>query len=83
MHTAWKNDSYIDGFKNREERYKQYDIIDVIIWNAITSGIYKDMAFSLDRLDSECKRCFVIRCYNSPGKIVFDSISEFEKWING
>lgn len=76
------NERYIDGFENRKERYKQYDRIDCILRQAITSGIYKDNAFSLDRLDSEIQHMFVISFRNG-GKVCFDSIDELEKWING
>lgn len=44
---------------------------------------YIDNAFYLDRFDSECKHCFVIRSNCFKSAIVFYSVEEFEKWIKG
>ena len=75
-------DKYMEGYKNRKGRYEQYSIIENIISENIISGKYVDNAFSLDRLDSECKHCFVI-VTKTGSHIVFNSISEFTNWING
>lgn len=83
MNDTRKNDHYIDGFVSRQERYKQYDIIDSIIAENIKNGKYIENAFKLDRLDSENKHMFIICSNCFPGRIAFTSVSEFEKWING
>ena len=44
---------------------------------------YVANAFYLDRFDSECKRCFIIRSNILKNAIVFDSVEQFAKWING
>ena len=83
MNNTRKNDHYADGFANRQERYKQYDIIDSIIIENVKSGKYVENAFMLDRLDSENKHMFIICSNYFPGRIAFTSVCEFEKWING
>lgn len=83
LHTR-KNDNYINGFENRNERYKQYDIIDNIIAENEKNGKYITHSFMVDRMDSELKHMFIIRANNFHCcAIAFNSISEFEKWING
>lgn len=49
-----------------------------------TKDIYIDNAWYLDRFDSECKRCFVIRSNGTyKSAIVFNTVEEFRKWIKG
>ena len=60
---------------------KDYERIEKLIEE--TKDIYKDNAFHLDRLDSECQHAFVIRSNLFKGATVFYSVEEFEKWIKG
>ena len=84
MNDTRKNDHYVDGFENRQERYKQYDIIDSIIAEKEKNGKYVSHSFMVDRMDSELKHMFIIRSNNYHCcAIAFDSVSSFEKWING
>ena len=84
MNNTRKNDNYINGFENRQERYKQYDTIDFLIAENEKNGKYISHSFMVDRLDSELKHMFIIRSRNFYCcAIAFGSVSAFEKWING
>lgn len=62
-------------------KVKDFEKIEKLIEE--TKDIYEENAFTLDRMGSECKKCFLIKCKSYAGYIVFDSVEQFEKWIKG